>query len=256
VLSGIQLAKHNLIVSSMYRLDGIKSIMSKMGDQLALDRDDNGSVEALSARQRHRILTGQSRFLTLDKKAVKNGNGEDNFKLAWESLQNSYRAGRLVWEELKSKKDSADPENEQLTLNPFFVRPFVRVGDLAQDNLDNLILRGGTHSFVSVTTGKVISANMENMYKKVNDQYVGDFKDFLPSGFEMGDRNYKKRIPGLGKVKFRNYRYGRATSWDHKAYQRVFPTVKSSSDLKEAVRTMSAVYGGMMIVSPVAFGML
>ncbi len=171
-------------------------------------------------------------------------NGKADLKVAFQHLRESARLGIIAWYEVKDR-----PANELDALNSMIIDPFRDRIDRGAETLEKIV--EGPTKLRSDVTGELLLVDLPSFYENPPK----DLKDLLPTKFEGGKKTIKKDLPtkeGRAKrVRYRNYFYGRAVSWDVKAYQKLFPEIKKGEDISKATRILNQSAGSF----PVAMGM-
>lgn len=94
------------------------------------------------------------------------------------------------------------------------------------------LLNGQDVMIRNLMTGETALINYANYYLNPPK----DLKEFLPIKYDKKGERFEK----IAGAKIPNFFYGQPTTWNVDAYQRYFPSVKSSNDIPALVRTLAS----------------
>jgi hypothetical protein len=172
-------------------------------------------------------------------------NGKADLQIAFNHIREAARLQIIAWNEVKDR-----PANELDALNSMILDPFRDRIDRGSETLEKIV--DGPVKIRSDVTGELVLVDLPAFYANPPK----DLKSLLPTEFEGGDKNIKKKLrTSDGKrekrVKYRNYFYGRAVGWDASAYKTLFPELKNGRQVSSATRILNQSAGSF----PVAMGM-
>ena len=161
-------------------------------------------------------------------------------------LQESVRLSNVVWDQIK-KEDRSDAQI--FMFDTSFKTGSERTTDLGMKNI--LALISGPTAIRSVITGEVVKIDLTGFLENPPET----LHDLLPITFEEGSEWIKLRLTGtdgkMQKLEYRNYYVGRANWWNLSAMRRIFPDVRSSSEVEKANRVLSQSWGSGVLRYPI-----
>ena len=101
----------------------------------------------------------------------------------------------------------------------------------------------GTGVKTAMINGEPVEVDFEGFFSRPPE----DLKVFLPLNYDEGPSS--KTDTATGKT-YRNYLQGSPIGWRVGEYQKYFPNVKDSGDIKDAARVMSQTWGGWAVSLP------
>lgn len=172
-------------------------------------------------------------------------NGKADLQTAFSHIKEGARLQVIAWNEIKDR-----PASEVDALNSMILDPFRDRIDRGSETLERIV--EGKVKIRSDVTGELVTVDLPGFYANPPQ----DLKSLLPTKFEGGKKNIRKDLKTRDgkkerRVKYRNYFYGRAISWDINSYNKLFPELKSGEDVATATRILNQSAGTF----PVAIGM-
>jgi hypothetical protein len=169
--------------------------------------------------------------------------GEKWMEYSYKATQKSLKRLSMAWE-----LSSNDRKDENLYA---FNTGFINVNrDEVEQNLqilNRVITSTGTESLRSGVTGEVVQFN----YSKLFLSPPKDLKIFLPTSFDKEANASRVVTLSNGTKKtltYRNFSEGSVKSWDLKAYESYFPSIKANDDVYRTIRVLNHIQGNWLAV--------
>ena len=201
------------------------------------------SIEGVDQKKRSDLINSyKSTFIRYDE-------GATTMQLAYGHLSRAVQELNLTWDEVKDK-----PQNSSRVLDPAFFAGFRRGNDATFQNWARLT-SGSAVPMHSRVTDRVVTVNLKNFYynppkdlkKLLPTQFDGEQPRFKPHSNKVyvWDASAMKNADAPSKYQeYRNFSYHQAKEWDLATYKLLFPELKSSSEIPDAIRTFTQARGG------------
>jgi hypothetical protein len=235
-LSALHYSLHSMYFFCAYNQDQMIDVAAKVGTMMGVE---SYFSEDLGFTQEHLrdILTGYRGKNYLSK----NPGGD---KLMGESLielQQSVHWASVSWKSLQGLSGT-----QERVINPIFFQTENNIATKrALENAEGIV--SGQFPISSRLTGEVATVNLPAFYQHPPQSLL----DFLPQTFEPGAEELP--IPGSTST-YRNYLRGRATGWNHSAFQTfvISATPTPGEDyLITAARVAHQTPGASLLLAPV-----
>jgi hypothetical protein len=258
-LANLDSAKTNLYILGSYSIDGLFSLYDYIGQTIgygAVATAFGGSLSGATADDRVRIVTQirktKPNFLKLlpDNKQTEGSSACTEYRCAtatarmqtaFQFFKDGVKSAHLAWSELKNSSDDL-----WAALDPGFFRPFTRANQETFKNLDRMVT--GREVFTSAITKEVVTVDLPALFNDPPE----DLAKFMPTRFKKGKEFVAKRTPTGGTYHLRDYSVGQGNAWDYRFYQKYFPSVTNSEQVKQAAQTIAQVWGGGIIGLPMS----
>lgn len=237
---------------------GVGAVESALFD--ALPGEDNVFVTGATREQRVAIVKKYSKLYTLVP------NGQRWMRVAYLHLHKTGDYLSKTWDNIKKEDPNTvmqiDPEvlmgrKEQIEAGIVNLRKLTEA-DPQSNGSSPAVIRGAL-------SGEELTVNLKGFY----DNPPKDLKKLLPTSFAKNEDleglkaipTYKSMTQRKGDVmelkfndqsiKFRNYLYGRAKTWDISAsgYGTLFPALKGGEDVARAMRIMNETRGARVVAN-------
>lgn len=238
LLASIYATQASLYMTCAYDLSGMFQTMNDVGQIYGFDALDF-KVDGATAKARNAKITTHSKLFTLIKYNNSTEVSISYTKAAYSYLKVSLQQTELAWDELQKNSNNAQFFNN--ILDPRAFMPFQRTINASLDNMKSLMSGAGIKS--AMINGKPVEVDFEGFFSHPPE----DLKLFLPVSYDEGPST--KTDPATGKS-YRNYLQGSPIGWRVGEYQKYFPNVNDSGDIKDAARVMSQSWGGWAVSLP------
>lgn len=218
--SRFQRTMHNIKVFEAYNFNDVIKVSKALGKLYGFDvlLQTEENLEGAPSFRRAEAIRKYPKYLTL-----RNGKALDA-ALKRYRLSNEYALKSIRYAKEKGKLAGIISEFSEL-----FPTLTIEQGEEALEDIQRLLGDSGSKSLIkSQLTGKVLNVNMAAFYKA---PYFKDLKQLMPTSW---DNSPNTKILKKHGMSYPNYRWGRPTSWNYGAYQRIF-----GSDLKKAAGGMT-----------------
>ncbi len=236
-LSGTYGSISNLAMARAYSSENIIQLYREVGFVNGLDGFGPFDANGVSTEKIVKVLKQKkfSQTFTLLP------DGKEWMQYSYKASLKSINKASLAWELSSQGRKDEDYyvfDNRYLDLDR----------DEATENLTmvkRIMTAKGPESLRSGVTGEVIQID----YAKFYMEPVQDMKTFLPVSFESGSQMTRSVKLANGQTKsiaYRNYHEGSAKEFNISAFEKYFPNVNSSEDVRKTMRVLSHVQGNWL----------
>ncbi|OUR93688.1 hypothetical protein A9Q84_19690 [Halobacteriovorax marinus] len=231
---------------SAYNVSGTLSLVKDMGSLYGIDsmfgfsKVDGVTAKKIVAKINKRKY--KKLFTILD-------GGKEKMQLSFKHLREAARVSVVAWEEMKERRNGE--ANESALIRSEMFESFIGRIDRGAETFVDIV--NGPTIVRSDITGEVITVDLPKFLMNPPK----DLKSLLPTSFTSADDMKSKKIANksgkMKSVKFRNYHYGKATSWELKSYNTLLPEVKNGDDISTAARILNQSPGAApvaLIINP------
>lgn len=234
---------------SAYNISGVMSLIKDISVLYGIDSQFWNRVDGITAEDLTKVINKKK----YTKLFTKLSNGDDYLETAFLHQKEGIRLRVLAWEEFKNRSSDELDAFNSIIARAVEVRANRGVEKLAE------IVDGKTEVRSDIT-GETVVVDLPGYYKHA----PSDLKKMLPVKFANKENGESKMLVKMitapdGKVyktKYRNYHYGKATSWNASEFKKLFPEIKTGKQVADYTRVLNQSTGGVPVATIMNFVML
>src|SRR3989339_114489 len=236
-LYGIQQGMFFLAQASAYELEDLFEYITDLGMLYGIDGSAFFKVDGVSEFDRVKVAKKYKKLFE------RLPNGAYWMERAYAHLMESVYQLRLTWDEIKDR-----PANEFAFLNPGKISPWERIVESNLKTIEAMVQ--GPTEIKSAITQETVVVNLPAFFTKPPK----NLKDLMSTNWENGKQmvftDWKVKPSDKHGVEYRNYFWGRATSWNKDVYENYFPGLKNGEELATKLRIFSQAWSGTTVGTP------